>query len=160
VEEDSVRPYEDQVLQWLVGGGSVVVLAQVELPQELADALEMELTSLATEWGSTPFVFTNGTAELVPSLPARRVLATELLSATPEHVYTRFGERRDSTVCAVGILKVPPAPIDGLVVGRRAVLGGRLTVCQLPLAAGVVAGDALCTGLLVDLLSCAGDTAL
>lgn len=155
VEEGGLSHYGELLPRWLGAGGSALLLAQDAVAGPLAAVLGVELSSLATEWGSTPFIFTNLRAPL-PSLPGGQVLATELLSTTPEHVYTRFGLPGDAAVCAVGVLKPPPGPVDGLVVGQRPVLGGTLTVCQLPLIGGALKGDALCRGLFVDLLAWAG----
>jgi hypothetical protein len=61
---------------------------------------------------------------------------------------------------AIGALKPPPEPLVGTVVGRVPVLGGRLTICQLPLTEGALAGDPLCAAVLADVLGWAATPAL
>src|SRR5258708_27710003 len=100
------------------------------------------MTELATEWGSTPFVFTTSANDLA-SLPAQTILTTEILEATPTAVWTLLGGAGTHVETLVGVLKPYPAQVTGIVVGRVRVHGGTLTLCQLPVAAGAKAGGGL-----------------
>jgi hypothetical protein len=86
------------------------------------------------------------------ALPPCSVLASELLSAAPEFVFTQLGDGPFAAETAIGVLKPPPDPMIGTVVGRMPVLAGRLTVCQLPITEQAIAGDPLCVALLDDIL--------
>jgi hypothetical protein len=135
---------------WLGHGGSVLLLAQ-EAPGLLPLPVPIQLSSLDTAWGSTPFIFTTDEPALT-ALPKAAVLAGELLSASPDYVYTDLGGRPFATETAVAVLKPPPGGLLGTVVGRMAVGSGLLTVCQLPLADAARAGDPLAVALLSDLI--------
>ena len=135
---------------WLGRGGSVLLLAQEE-PGPLPLPAPIRLSSLDTAWGSTPFIFTTGEPAFT-ALPQAAVLASELLSASPDYVYTDFGGRAFATETAIAVLKPPPGQLLGTVVGRMTVDRGLLTVCQLPLADAALAGDPLALALLSDLL--------
>jgi hypothetical protein len=50
------------------------------------------------------------------------------------------------------VLKPPPEPVLGTVVGRLRVGEGWLTVCQLPLIESIAAGSALAVALLRELV--------
>jgi hypothetical protein len=139
---------------WLKGGGSVLLLAQEE-PGPLPLPAPIRLSSLDTSWGSTPFIFTTGERALT-ALPQAAVLASELLSASPDYVYTDLGGRPFATETAVAVLKPPPGELLGTVVGRMTVGRGLLTVCQLPLTDAALAGDPLALALLSDLLRLSG----
>jgi hypothetical protein len=58
---------------------------------------------VAIEWGSTPFLFTGPTTP--PSLPATRVLTTELMRAVPDTVWTWLGSAAFATETMVGLLR-------------------------------------------------------
>ena len=135
---------------WLGCGGSVLLLAQEE-PGPLPLPAPIRLSSLDTAWGSTPFIFTAGEPALT-ALPQAAVLASELLSASPDYVYTDLGGRPFATETAVAVLKPPPGELLGTVVGQVAVGPGLLTVCQLPLTDAALVGDPLALALLSDLL--------
>jgi hypothetical protein len=135
---------------WLGRGGHVLLLAQSE-PGPLALPGSLRLASLATAWGSTPFVFTGSAAELA-SLPPGAVWASELLSAAPEYVYTDIGDGPFAPETAVGVLKPPPRELLATVIGRVRGERGLLTVCQLPLAEAAQGGDPLAAAILGDLL--------
>jgi hypothetical protein len=135
---------------WLGCGGSVLLLAQEE-PGPLPLPAPIRLSSLDTAWGSTPFIFTTGEPALT-ALPQAAVLASELLSASPDYVYTDSGGRPFATETAIAVLKPPPGELLGTVVGRTTVDRGLLTVCQLPLTDPALAGDPLALALLSDLL--------
>ncbi|MGC2008639.1 hypothetical protein, partial [Trebonia sp.] len=111
----------------------------------------IRLSSLDTAWGSTPFIFTTDEPALT-ALPQAAVLASELLSASPDYVYTDLGGRPFATETAIAVLKPPPGDLLGTVVGRMAVGQGLLTVCQLPLTDAARGGDPLALALLSDLL--------
>jgi hypothetical protein len=135
---------------WLGRGGAVLLLAQRD-PGLLGLPVPIRLSSLDTAWGSTPFVFT--TAEpAIEALPPAAVLASELLTASPDYVYTDLGGRPFAPATAVGVLKPPPGELLGTVVGQLAVADGLLTVCQLPLADAAREGDPLALALIGDLL--------
>jgi hypothetical protein len=135
------------VRERLRGGGATLVLAQ---PAEAASLFPMhaEMTDLATEWGSTPFVFTTGAVGL-PSLPRETVLTTEILEVAPEAVLTSVG---GLAKVVVGVLKPPPGAVVGAVVGRSDVAEGVLTFCQLPLTDAASRSDPLARALLADVL--------
>jgi hypothetical protein len=80
------------------------------------------------------------------------LLAAELLTASPDYVYTDLGGRPFGTGTAVGVLKPPPSELLGTVVGQLAVEDGLLTVCQFPLADTAREGDPLALALIEDLL--------
>jgi glycosyl hydrolase family 2 len=109
---------------------TVVVLRQ---RAEAAPHMPVEAAAIdvATEWGSTPFLFT-GPATL-PSLPANTVLTTQLMSVVPDTVWTRLAGSDFATETLVGLWKPEPGPIRGTVLGRVRVPRGRLWVCQSPL---------------------------
>ena len=135
---------------WLGRGGCVLLLAQEE-PGLLPLPVPIRLSSLDTAWGSTPFIFTTDEPALT-ALPQAAVLASELLSASPDYVYTDLGGRPFATETAIAVLKPPPGDLLGTVVGRMAVGQGLLTVCQLPLTDAARGGDPLALALLSDLL--------
>ena len=137
---------------WLRRGGHALLLEQRE-PGLLPLPAPLQLTSLDTAWGSTPFIFT--TAEpAIAALPQAAVLASELLSASPDFVYTDLGEGPFAGGApAVAVLKPPPGELRGTVVGRVPVGPGLLTVCQLPLTGAALAGDPLALALISDLLA-------
>jgi hypothetical protein len=135
---------------WLGRGGCVLLLAQEE-PGLLPLPVPIRLSSLDTAWGSTPFIFTTDEPALT-ALPQAAVLASELLSASPDYVYTDLGGRPFATETAIAVLKPPPGDLLGTVVGRLSVGQGLLTVCQLPLTDAARGGDPLALALLSDLL--------
>jgi hypothetical protein len=135
---------------WLRSGGRVLLLEQQE-PGQLPFPAPLRLTSLDTGWGSTPFIFTTAEPALA-ALPQAAVLASELLSASPDYVYTNLGGGPFALETAVAVLKPPPGQLLGTIVGRMAVGPGLLTVCQLPLADAALAGDPLVLALISDLL--------
>lgn len=140
----------DLATSWLARDGNVLLLAQNQTgPLPLPGSLR--LASLDTAWGSTPFVFTSSQPELA-SLPPGSVLASELLSAAPEYVYTSAGNGPFAPDTAVGVLKPPPNELKATVIGRARAGPGLITVCQLPLASAAEAGDPLAAALLGDLL--------
>lgn len=140
----------DTATSWLGRGGHVLLLAQSE-PGPVALPGSLQLASLATAWGSTPFVFTGSAPEL-PSLPPGAVWASELLSTAPEFVYTGIGDGPYAPETAVGVLKPPPRELLATVIGRVRAEEGLLTVCQLPLAEAAEGGDPLAAAILGDLL--------
>ncbi|MFL5962424.1 MAG: glycoside hydrolase family 2 protein [Gaiellaceae bacterium] len=137
------------VAQSLQHGRNVLLLAQ---PATASDFLPIPaaMTDLTTQWGSTPFIFTTDIAGLA-SLPTETVLTTEILEVTPDAVLTSLGGGSVAVETVVGVLKPPPEPVLGTVVGRLPVGEGWLTVCQLPLIESVAAGSALAVALLREL---------
>jgi hypothetical protein len=152
VEERGLVFYASLIPEWLAKGGTVLLLAQAELPGELGALLDLALVDLASGWGSTPFVFTTG-SDVLPALPANQLLTSELLSTAPEHVYVRFGPLNSLDQMVVGVLKPAPDPLSGTVVAAQRAQGGRLVACQLPLVQRARSGDSLCAALLEDLLA-------
>lgn len=128
-------------------GGDVLVLAQ---PVDAAAFLPIPagMTDLATQWGSTPFLFTTD-ARGIGSLPSQRVLTTEILEVTPTTVWTSLGAQVETLV---GVFKPDPERVVGTVVGRLRAHNGTLTLCQLPLAAAASAGSALALALGRDVI--------
>jgi hypothetical protein len=131
----------------LRAGGAVLVLAQ---PAEAAQRfpIDVQIEDLATEWGSTPFVFTTESNGLA-SLPVNTVLTTEIVEVAPNAVLTSITGLTDAFV---GVVKPPPGPIVGAVVGRAQVSGGVLTFCQLSLIEAATRLDPLARALVADLL--------
>jgi hypothetical protein len=147
VSEGSLgRATGKQVKDRLAAGDRVVVLAQ---SPKAARHLPLPATAaaLATEWGSTPFLFTTDSPAFA-GLPRRRVLTTELLSVVPDAVWTGLSGRRWAEHTVVGAYKPYPGEIAGTVLGRLDVGAGTLWLCQLPLCAAAVAGDATATAVL------------
>jgi hypothetical protein len=138
------------VAQSLRRGRNVLLLAQPAAVSGLL-SLQAALTDLTTQWGSTPFLFTTDAVGLA-SLPAQRVLTTELLEVTPDAVWTVTPGGDFPVETIVGVLKPPPEPVLGTVVGRLRVGEGWLTVCQLPLIESIAAGSALAAALLRELV--------
>ena len=132
-------------------GGDVVMLAQSVEAARFLPLVPAEMTELATEWGSTPFVFTTSAAGIA-SLPAQTILTTELLEATPTAVWTSLGDAVMHLETLVGVLKPYPAQVTGTVVGRLRVHEGTLTLCQLPVLVGASAGSALARSLVGDVI--------
>ena len=129
----------------LAAGRTVIVLRQAV---EAAAFMPVDAAAIdvATEWGSTPFLFT-GPATL-PSLPGTTVLTTELMSVVPDIVWTRLAGHAFATDTMIGLWKPDPGPIRGTVLGRVGVPSGDLWVCQLPLEAG----DHTAVGVLAELV--------
>jgi hypothetical protein len=135
------------VSEHLRTGGAVLVLAQdAEAAQWLP--IDAQIEDLATEWGSTPFVFTTGSNGLA-SLPVNTVLTTEILEVAPNAVLTSITGLTDAFV---GVVKPPPGPIVGAVVGQAQVSSGVLTFCQLSLIEAATRLDPLARALVGDLL--------
>jgi hypothetical protein len=137
------------VAQSLRRGRNVLLLAQPAAVSAFL-CIEAALTDLTTQWGSTPFLFTTNVIGLA-SLPAERVITTELLEVTPDAVWTASGGVFPVETI-VGVLKPPPEPVLGTVVGRLRVGEGWLTVCQLPLIESIAAGSVLAVALLRELV--------
>ena len=85
----------------------------------------------------------------VPLLPVNTVLTTEILEVAPNAVLTSITGLTD---VFVGVVKPPPGPIVGAVVGRAQVSGGVLTFCQLSLIEAATRLDPLARALVADLL--------
>jgi hypothetical protein len=128
----------------------VLLLAQHE-PGLLGLPVPIRLSSLDTAWGSTPFVFTTG-EPAIEALPPAAVLASELLTTSPDYVYTDLGGTPFAPATAVGVLKPPPGELLGTVVGQLAAGNGLITLCQLPLTDAARAADPLALALIGDLL--------
>jgi hypothetical protein len=135
-----------QVRARLEAGDHVVLLAQRPKAARYLP-VPASAAALATEWGSTPFLFT--TAEVAcDALAPTRVLTTELLSAVPSAVWTELAGRPWAEHTAVGVFKPFPGQITGTVLGWLTVGSGTLSLCQFPLCAAVLAGDAAAAALL------------
>jgi hypothetical protein len=149
-EGSLTRATGKQVRSCLAAGDQVVVLAQ---PPRAARHLPLPATAvaLATEWGSTPFLFTTD-ALTSDVLPRRRVLTTELMSVDPSVAWTKLNGRPWAEHTFVGVFKPYPGQLTGTVLGRMAVGTGTLWLCQLPLCAAVEAGDAAAAGILAALV--------
>lgn len=133
----------------LAAGRIVAVLSQ---PASAAADMPVDVDGIdiATEWGSTPFVFTTDVPGLT-ALPPNRVLTTEALSITPEAVWSGAWPGRTW----VGLFKPYPGQITGTVVGQLPVGPGTLFTCQLPLTTPALADDAAARSVLADLLGLA-----
>jgi hypothetical protein len=145
-----------EVAERLRHGRNVLLLAQ---PASAARFLPVPaaMTDLRTEWGSTPFIFTTDAPGL-PSIPTRTVVTTEILEATPDVVWNAHAGASFAAETIVGVLKPPPDPVVGTIVGRRSVGDGSLTVCQLPLTEAAAVRGALGVALLGELVGYAGGT--
>jgi hypothetical protein len=139
------------VSQSLRHGRNVLLLAQPATSSGFLP-IPAAMTDLTTQWGSTPFVFTTDVAGLA-SLPAKTVLTTEILEVTPDAVWTTVAGEFVAVETIVGVLKPPPEPVLGTVVGRLPVAEGWLTFCQLPLIESISAGSALAVALLGELVA-------
>ena len=130
----------------LAAGERVVVLAQ---PPKQSRHLPVpaEAVALATEWGSTPFLFTTD-AVTSDVLPRQQVLTTELLSVSPATAWTTIDGRPWAEQTYVGVFKPFPGQLTATVLGRLPVRAGMLWLCQLPLCAAVATGDAAAAGIL------------
>jgi hypothetical protein len=146
----------EEVAERLRHGRNVLLLAQ---PASASRFLPVPaaMTDLRTEWGSTPFIFTTDAPGL-PSIPTRTVLTTEILEATPDVVWNAHEGASFAAETIVGVLKPPPDPVVGTIVGRRPVSDGSLTVCQLPLTEAAAVCGALGVALLGELVAYAGGT--
>jgi hypothetical protein len=146
LDERSAEVVAEQLRQ----AGDVLLLAQ---PAHAAGFLPIPLVikDLTTEWGSTPFIYSTD-APGAPSIPARTVLTTELLEVTPDAVWTVLDGTTLAVETLIGVMKPPPAPVIGTVVGRLPVSEGVLTLCQLPLTEMAVQDSALAITLLRDLI--------
>jgi hypothetical protein len=134
----------------LRAGGDVVIFAQ---PASAARYLPVpaQMADLATEWGSTPFLFTTSNACLA-ALPQQTVLTTEILEATPSAVWTSVGDGTEPLETLVGVLKPFPAQVVGAVIARTRAHSGTLTLCQCPVAEMGAAGSALAYALISDVI--------
>jgi hypothetical protein len=86
------------------------------------------------------------------------VVTTEILEATPDVVWNAHAGASFAAETIVGVLKPPPDPVVGTIVGRRSVGDGSLTVCQLPLTEAAAVRGALGVALLGELVGYAGGT--
>jgi hypothetical protein len=151
VGEGLLGPAEARLLdRWLAEGGRALLLAQ-EAEGPLPLPVNLTLTSLEVAWGSTPFVFTTADPALAAP-PKATILAAELLSVAPEHVYTDVAGNPFAPQTFAGVLKPPPNPLLATVAGRIPVYTGLLTLCQFPLARNCGLGDSLAEALLADLI--------
>jgi hypothetical protein len=134
------RTTGNQVGKRLAAGDRVAVLAQ---SPKAARYLPVTATSvaLATEWGSTPFLFTTD-AVTSDVLPRRRVLTTEVLGVTPAAAWTNLDGKPWAKRTLMGVFKPFPGQVTGTVLGSLDLGNGTLWLCQLPLCAAVAAGDA------------------
>ena len=140
------------VVEELDAGHAVLVLAQ---PAGALAHLPVALTAVdvATEWGSTPFLYTGDEPVLRAAEPGT-VLTTELLTVVPDVVVrsTLPGLRT-----AVGMYKPFPDEIDGVAVGSVPVGAGRLWLCQLPVVAAAAQDDPTAVRVLADLVAAVGE---
>jgi hypothetical protein len=111
-----------------------------------------EMADLATEWGSTPFLFTTSAAGIA-ALPSHTVLTTEILEATPTAIWTALGGEGTAVETVVGSFKPYPGETAGTVVGRLRVQAGTLTVCQLPVTGVDSSAGALARALIGDVIN-------
>ena len=135
----------------LAAGGDVLVLAQ---PAANAVWLPIPATAvdIATEWGSTPFLFTTADPGL-PGLPGGRVLTTEAMPVVPDTVWSTLDGQPWPARTLIGLYKPYPGQITGTVLGAHPVGPGWLWLCQLPLNHAAGHGEPLALALLADLLS-------
>jgi hypothetical protein len=104
---------------------------------------------VATEWGSTPFLYTGDAPALRAAEPGT-VLTTELLTVVPDVVIRSTVPGLRTTV---GMYKPFPDEIDGVAVGSVPVGAGRLWLCQLPLTAAAAQDDPTAVRVLADLVA-------
>ncbi|MDQ6686313.1 MAG: hypothetical protein M3Z50_01650 [Actinomycetota bacterium] len=137
----------------LRAGRTVMCLAQ---PVTAAAHLPVAATAvnIATEWGSTPFLFTTGDPALSAFGP-RRVLTTEALSIAPEVVWTQLDGSPWAPRTLVGLFKPYPGALTGTLIGSIPVGAGRLWLCQLPVVSAAERGRRVADSLLAELLTLA-----
>lgn len=135
----------------LADGRPVLVLAQ---PADAVGRLPVHARAvdIATEWGSTPFLF-SGSEPLLDAVPRDSVLTTELLSVVPDVVYTELDGQAWAARLLIGMHKPFPGQVQGTVVGSVDVGNGRLWVCQLPLEDAVRRDDPTASSILADLVA-------
>jgi hypothetical protein len=134
----------------LAEGGVALVLAQ---PPDAARhyPLPLELTNVATAWGSTVFHFTTDHGAL-QSMPRRNLLVAEDSTVQATSVVTTIGERAFPDTPIVLAFKPVPSAMSGTIVGASDVGPGRLVFCQYRLTDRAAQGDAAARALLSDLL--------
>lgn len=129
---------------------TVVVLRQ---DVDAAKALPVDAVGihLATEWGSTPFLF-SGNCNGFSAIPPARVLTTEILSIVPDVLWTMVDGEPWLSNTVIAVYKPYPGEVRGTALGQLFVNGGSLWLCQLPLIAAAVSGDVAARSVLTDLL--------
>lgn len=150
------EPAAERVAGALRDGGRVLVLAQ---PASAAAWLPFPArgVEIATEWGSTPFLFSTDDGGIT-ALGTRRVLTTETLAVVPDAVWTGLAGSPWAARTIAGLFKPYPGEIAGTVIGAVPVGRGQLWLCQLPLMAAATAGQATARSVLTDLLTLAAAT--
>lgn len=143
------------IAEELQDGGTVLVLAQsaddlVRLP------VAMTAVEVATEWGSTPFLYA-GAQDILQAVGTTTVLTTELMTVVPD-VVLRHPESGAPGQVVVGMYKPLPGQIDATVVGFLPVASGELWICQLPLVREAAADDPTAVRVLADLVTAASAT--
>ena len=138
-----------QLRQRLYDGETAIVLAQ-EPDAAPHYPVPVEVTPVATEWGSSVFHFTTDDGAL-PSLPRRTVLVAEDSTIQARSVITKFDGDDWPSRPVVIAYKPAPRQLAGAVVGAHAVGGGRLIFCQYRLEQRLAAGDAAARALFADL---------
>jgi hypothetical protein len=136
-------------------GGTVVALAQGP-EQAVHFPVPVELTAVATEWGSSVFHFTTDEGVLT-AFPRRAVLVAEDSTVQASSVVSEIGGAAFPQTPVVIAYKPVPSAMAGTVVGAHAVARGLLIVCQYRLAEPAARGDAAALALLADLLRWASE---
>jgi Glycosyl hydrolases family 2, TIM barrel domain/Glycosyl hydrolases family 2, sugar binding domain/Glycosyl hydrolases family 2 len=139
----------------LAEGGTVLVLAQGP-EQGVHFPLPVELTPVATKWGSSVFHFTTYEGP-VTALPRRAVLVAEDSTVQARSVVSEIEGAAFPDTPVVIAYKPVPSPMTGTVVGAHPVGRGLLILCQYRLTEPALRGDAAALALLADLLRWAAE---
>ena len=139
----------------LDGGGTVLALAQAP-EQAVHFPVPVELTPVATKWGSSVFHFTTDEGVLT-AFPRRAVLVAEDSTVQASSVVSEIADAPFPQTPVVIAYKPVPAAMAGTVVGAHTVGRGRLILCQYRLAEPASRGDAAALALLADLLRWAAE---
>jgi hypothetical protein len=132
----------------LAAGRDVLLLAQPAAAiAHLPGAFEA--IDIATEWGSTPFLYSTPGA-MLHGVEAGAVLTTQLLTVIPD-VAIHAPDLPIRTM--IGLYKPFPGEADSAIVASVPTGEARLWLCQLPVVAPASGGDPTAIAVLSDLLS-------
>lgn len=150
VGEDAIGKIGRTLHDHLARGHTAVVLAQSA--SDLSDyPAATALDHVRTEWGGTPFRYTTDTPGIAAFTP-RTVLHVHDADIAPDTLL-----RTDAPIryACVGVLKPPPLPARGLVLGAIEVGGGIIIVCQYRLHDPLLRGSATAHSVLTDVVELA-----
>lgn len=150
VGEESIGGIGNALHDHLARGHVAVVMAQTAADLAAYPGAAA-LVHVRTEWGGTPFRYTTDTPG-IRSFPPRTVLHIHDADIAPDTLV-----RPDAAVryACVGVLKPPPRPASGLVLGAIAAGGGTIVVSQYRLHDPLLQGSATAHALLADVIDLA-----